>query len=84
MSRSCCVPSAHALQARALLAVADGRSYTEVPTLVGRQTGDTVRACVSRFNREGMAAVRPRHGGGPRIRYGEEQHRHILSHTWPR
>ena len=28
------------------------------------------RDALSRFNREGLAAVHPHHGGGPRIRYG--------------
>lgn len=79
LRRSRRVPAAHALRARALLAVAEGQSYTEAATLVGRCTGDTIRDWVSRFNREGMAAVRPRHGGGPRIRYGEEQQKRILS-----
>ena len=78
LSRSRRTPAAHALRARALLAVADGQSFTEAATVVGRHTGDTIRDWVSRFNREGMVAVRPRHGGGPRIRYGEEQRKRIL------
>ena len=79
LCRGRCVPAAPALRARALLAVAAGRGYTEAAALVGRQTGDTVRDWVSRFNREGMAAVIPRHGGGPPIRYGQEQQKRILA-----
>jgi transposase len=45
----------------------------------GRRDGDTVAAWVARFNREGLAAVMPRHGGGPPIRYGEAQQRRILA-----
>ena len=52
---------------RALLALAGGASYTAAH-LVGRDHTETVSAWVSRFNREGLAAVRPDHGGGPRLR----------------
>jgi transposase len=33
---------------------------------------------VARFNREGLAAVTPRHGGGPPVRYGATEQRRIL------
>ena len=79
LCRGRCVPAVQAMRARALLAVAEGRSYTEAAALVGRQTGDTIRDWVSRFNREGMVAVIPHHGGGPPIRYGQEQRKRILA-----
>jgi transposase len=62
-----------------LLAVADGQSYTAAAQLVGRATGDTVARWVAGFNRDGLAAVVPRHGGGHPIRYGEAEQRRILA-----
>jgi transposase len=34
---------------------------------------------VARFNREGLAAVEPRHGGGPRVKYGAAERERILA-----
>src|ERR687894_271817 len=42
LSRSQGAPAAQVARARALLAVAEGRSYTAAARLVGRATGDTV------------------------------------------
>jgi transposase len=61
------------------LAIADGASYTAAARLVGRHHNETISAWVSRFNCEGQAAVRPRHGGGPRIRYGADERQRILA-----
>jgi Homeodomain-like domain len=79
LSRSRSAPAAQVARARALLAVADGQSYTATAQLVGRRTGDTVARWVAGLNREGPAAVVPRHGGGHRIRYGEAEQRRILA-----
>jgi transposase len=79
LSRSRSAPAAQVARARALLAVADGRSYTTAAQLAGRRTGDTVARWVAGFNREGLAAVVPRHGGGHRIRYGGAEQRRILA-----
>jgi transposase len=38
-----------------------------------------VAAWVARFNREGLSAVSPTHGGGPPIRYADQQRRRILA-----
>src|SRR3954454_23594166 len=46
---------------------------------VGLRDGDTVAAWVARFNREGLAAVRPAHGGGRPVRYADAQQRRILA-----
>ena len=70
LSRSQGAPAAQVARARALLAVAAGRSYTTAAALVGRRTGDTVARWVACFNRDGLAAVVPRYGGGHRISYG--------------
>jgi transposase len=79
LSRSRSAPVAQVARATALLAVADGASYTAAARRVGRRHGDAVAAWVARFNREGRAAVVPRHGGGPRVRYAEEQRRRIVA-----
>jgi transposase len=79
LSRSRRAPAAQAARATALLAVADGRSYVAAARQAGRHDGDTVAAWVARFNRAGLAAVGPRHGGGPPLRYGEAQQQRILA-----
>ena len=79
LSRSASAPAAQVARARALLAVAEGRSYTAAAQLVGRRTGDTVARWVAGFNHAGLAAVVPRHGGGQPLRYGEVEQRRILA-----
>ena len=79
LSRSSCAPAAQVARATALLAIADGQTYTIAAQRVGRRHGDTVAAWAARFNRDGLAAVVPRHGGGPRVRYADEQRRRILA-----
>jgi transposase len=79
LSQSRHAPAAQVARATALLAVADGRSYLTAARRAGRRDGDTVTAWVARFNREGLAAVVPAHGGGPPIRYAEPQRRRILA-----
>jgi hypothetical protein len=66
------------IRAKMLLAVAEGQSYTDAARSVGRRSGDAVSGLVSRFNKEGMAALMPRHGGGPEIIYGEAERERIL------
>jgi transposase len=65
-------------RARALLVVADGGRFTDAARAVGRRSGDAVARLVARFNREGLAAVTPRHGGGPARRYGPAERERIL------
>ena len=79
MSRAPSAPAALVLRARALLAVADGCAYTEAARRVGRRSGDAVGALVARFNREGLAAVEPRQGGGSRVTYGTVERERILA-----
>ena len=79
LSRSLGAPAAQVERSRALLAIADGASYTRAAQLVGRHTGDTVARWVAGFNRAGLAAVVPRHGGGHPVCYGEAEQRRILA-----
>jgi transposase len=83
LSRSLSAPAAQVERSRALLAIADGASYTAAAHQVGRQHTETISAWVSRFNRAGLAAVRPGHGGGARIRYGADAQQRILT-EWAR
>lgn len=69
LSRSTSAPAAHVTRARAILAVAAGRSYSEAARECGQSTGDTVARWVARFNEEGLSAIVPRHGGGRRPAY---------------
>ncbi len=83
LSRSLSAPAVQVERARALLAIADGASYTAAAHQVGRRHTETISAWVSRFNREGLAAVRPGHGGGAPIRYGADAQQRILA-EWAR
>lgn len=65
-------------RAKALLAVAAGAPFTEAALAAGRRAGDAVAHLVARFNEEGLAALVPRHGGGPAIRYGPQEQERIL------
>jgi transposase len=59
--------------------VADGHTYAEAAAVAGRRAGDTVAAWVARFNRAGLAALEPGHGGGPPVRYGAAARARILA-----
>src|SRR3954451_18939460 len=65
-------PAAQVAGPAALLAVADGQSYTAAARRVGRRDSDTVARWVAGFNRDGPGATLPRHGGGPPIRYADD------------
>src|SRR5215207_8820519 len=78
ISRSHAEPASHVARAKALLTVAEGKSYTEAAKAAGRRSGDAVSHLVWRFNREGLAALEPRHGGGPTPIYTAKEHERIL------
>ena len=65
-------------RAKALVAVADGASFTAAAHAAGRRAGDAVAHLIDRFNDEGVAALEPRHGGGPPVRYGAAERARIL------
>jgi transposase len=78
LSRSQAAPAAEVARAKVLLLVAEGSDYQQAARAAGRKSGDAVSALVSRFNRDGLAALRPRHGGGKRRTYDERARGRIL------
>lgn len=78
LSRAQSASAVQVMRARLLLAVAEGQSYLEAARSVGRRSNDAVSHLVSRFNQEGLAALAPRHGGGPTVVYGPVERERIL------
>lgn len=78
ISRSRTEPAGQVARATALLAVADGRRFTDAARLAGRRSGDAVAQLVARFNREGLAALESGHGGGQPKRYTAVEQERIL------
>jgi transposase len=78
ISRAASEPASHLARAKALLAVANGYSYTAAAQVAGCRLGDTVATWVARFNQEGLAALAPRHGGGATPSYGPAERARIL------
>jgi len=79
LSRAQSEPASHVARAKVLLAVADGQSFTAAARAAGRRSDDAVSQLVSRFNCEGLAAIEPRHGGGPPVVYGVAERNRILA-----
>jgi len=65
-------------RAKAPLAAADGASFAAAARAAGRRAGDAVAKLVARFNAAGLAALDPRHGGGPPVQYGPAEEERIL------
>jgi transposase len=65
-------------RAKALLAVADGATFSAAARAAGRRSGDGVAKLVARFNTAGMAALSTRPGGAPPVRYGRAEAARIL------
>ncbi|MCE2983551.1 MAG: hypothetical protein LW832_08295 [Parachlamydia sp.] len=79
ISRSLSLPSNQIIRAKILLAVSVGVSYQEAAWLVGRSSALAVSKLVSRFNKEGIKALCLLHGGGPKVIYGVQEKKKILS-----
>ena len=79
ISRSYSEAESHVAYAKGLLAVAAGKTYTEAAAVAGRKTGDTVSGWVSKFNRQGLAALERKHGGGPARKYETAERERILA-----
>jgi hypothetical protein len=65
-------------RATALLAVADGHPFTVAARLAGRRAGDAVARLVGRCNTDGLAAIEPRHRGGPPVVYAAATRERLL------
>lgn len=78
VSQARSLPWSHVARAKALLAVSEGRSYTQAAHAVGLKVGDTIAQWVTRFNVEGIQALEPKHGGGPEAQYGLAERQRIL------
>lgn len=78
VSQARSLPWSQVARAKALLAVAEGHSYTQAAQAVGLKVGDTVAKWVFRFNVEGVEALEPKHGGGPEAQYGLAERQRIL------
>jgi transposase len=79
VSRGQSEPASHVARAKVLLAVAGGKSYTDAAKAAGRRSGDAVGQVVARFNEAGLAALEPRHGGGPALKYGPIERARIVA-----
>jgi transposase len=79
ISRAQSESAAVVTRAKLILAVCEGARFTEAARSVGRRSGDAVATLVCRFNREGLSALAPRHGGGPKVVYGEVERARILA-----
>ena len=78
VSRSRTDSAAQVARAKELLAVAAGASYQAAARAAGRRSGDAVAHLVARFNRDGLAALVERHGGGQPKRYTQAAQERIL------
>jgi transposase len=78
LRQSRAAPAVEVTRAALVLLVSDGRSYRAAARAVGRKSGDAVAHLVARFNKEGLAAVMPRHGGGRAAVYGGAARDRIL------
>ena len=79
LRRARSAPADQRARAAGILAVAEGKTYQEAARLCGRQQGTSVATWVSRFNREGLAALVPEHGGGHTPRFTGQVRDRILA-----
>ncbi len=79
ISRAQNEPAVHVARAKSLLAVAGGATYEAAARAAGRRSNDAVSQLVARFNKDGLAALETRHGGGPEVIYGVEERKRILA-----
>jgi len=78
LTRSRAAPAGEVRRAKMVLGVASGLPYTQAAHLAGARCSDTVSALVARFNRDGLAAATPRHGGGAKKVYDQAAKERIL------
>jgi transposase len=78
ISRSMSASADQVARAKALLAVAEGKTYQQAAAIAGRKSNDAVSQLVSRFNQEGLTALETKHGGGPAIEYSQTEKERII------
>ena len=78
LRRAQSAPAVEVTRAALLLLVSDGHSYQRAARTTGRKSGDAVAHLVARFNKDGLAAVTPRHGGGRASIYNADTRSRIL------
>jgi transposase len=79
ISHSYSEPASHVARSKIILAVAGGKSYAQAAQAAGRKSRQAVSELIRRFNQEGVAAIEPRHGGGPASTYGAAEREQILA-----
>jgi transposase len=80
LSRSTTEGAGIVARAKAILAVADGQTYTAAAQSAGRRSGDAVSQLVARFNEEGLEALEMHYGGGGfQTVYGDLECKRILT-----
>ena len=79
LTRSQREPAVHVARARAILAVAQGESFTSAAHAAGRKSGDGVAKLVLRFNVLGLAAIAGKPVPGRLPTYDEQARERILS-----
>lgn len=79
LTRSQREPAVHVARARAILAVAQGESFTAAAQAAARRSGDGVAKLVARFNALGLAAVAGRPMPGRAPTYDEQARERILA-----
>jgi transposase len=82
IARSRSDPAEHVIRPTLLLAVASGMSHSAAARSVRRRSNDAVTHLVSRFNREGLAALAPRSSGGGEPIYGTPDRESDGTATW--
>jgi transposase len=78
ISRAQSEPASHVARAKMVLAVADGKTYQAAAIAAGRISNDAVSNLISRFNKEGISALEPRHAPGRVPEYGPDERKRIL------
>jgi transposase len=66
-------------RARQVLAVASGSSYSQAAVASGRRSYESVSKLVTRFNRDGLAALESHGGGGRKPSYDAAARERILA-----
>ena len=79
LSRSHTAPATEVTRGKILLLVAEGRTHQDAAAAVGRRSLEAVSNLVARFNKEGLTAVQPRHGGGAKKVYDAQARQRILA-----